>query len=104
MLHFQECTVTFKSGAVLSDEDQASIDFITKKSSSPGKTGNASTETAPAPVAESKDPFADDLALTLQTIKDHDARSTTVTKDQVVQQMEESIKAPKIAKKVEINA
>ena len=54
------------------------------------------------PKGTAADSFAEDLALTLQIIRDHDARSTTVTKDQFVQQMEESMKAPKIEVDVSI--
>eukprot|EP00526_Cylindrotheca_closterium_P019921 CAMPEP_0113617458 /NCGR_PEP_ID=MMETSP0017_2-20120614/8792_1 /TAXON_ID=2856 /ORGANISM="Cylindrotheca closterium" /LENGTH=140 /DNA_ID=CAMNT_0000526857 /DNA_START=42 /DNA_END=460 /DNA_ORIENTATION=+ /assembly_acc=CAM_ASM_000147 len=34
----------------------------------------------------------EDIALTLKLIMDHDERSTTVSKDQFIQQMEESVK------------
>jgi hypothetical protein len=44
---FQECMITFDSGASLSAEDQESIDFIKNKSSSPAKTESLPKEPAP---------------------------------------------------------
>ena len=43
------------------------------------------------PKGKAASSFEEDLALTLQIIRDHDARSTTVSREQFVQQMQASI-------------
>ena len=52
------------------------------------KTGLSAVLTGPAGKAASS--LEEDIMLTLQIIRDHDERSTTVTKEQFIQQMEKA--------------